>query len=429
MPVAGLFKARQPKGTVTTRPERPKPASPAATYSPDGHAQGGPRPSGYSPSSPTGAAPAAQYTPTIGGPDGSQPSQGATGSPTTNSFVGYEPNDSDKFIAVMGVTGAGKSTFISHIAQGQVEIGSSMRSCTQPVGVYPVQWTDGTRIFLVDTPGFDDTDLSDSEVLKELAGWLTWSYKKKIRLSGIIYFHRISDPKMQGSAKRNLIMFKKLCGPEALKMVILATTMWGLVDQEVGKVREDELRTTEEYWGHMVQHGSRIFRHANNPDSALRLVGLFMGEHHPETLAIQSEMVDNGRTLDQTTAGKELDGVLAKEREKFRRELDDAKQEMKEAIETRDKESEEMLRQHQKEMDKKIEALEEERQNIKRTMEQLHWESEVKLQRRLEDEREQAKRHLEQAERRQMKLEEERMRVTRENAMLTMKMNALSRGR
>ncbi|KAL8344117.1 hypothetical protein RB601_004575 [Gaeumannomyces tritici] len=230
----------------------------------------------------------------------------------------------------MGVTGVGKSTFISHITQCHVEIGSSMRSCTHRVGVYPVQWTDGTRIFLVDTPGFDDTDMPDLDVLKEVAGWLTKSYEDKIMLSGIIYFHRIIDPKMQGSSKRNLSMFKTLCGPDALKMVILATTMWEQVNQEVGNVREEELRTTEEYWGFMVQRGSRIFRHTNNPDSALRLVRHFMGEHRPETLAIQSEMVDNGRSLDQTSAGQELDSVLAKEREKFRRDLEYAQQQMKE---------------------------------------------------------------------------------------------------
>ncbi|KAL8405392.1 hypothetical protein RB596_004311 [Gaeumannomyces avenae] len=324
------------------------------------------------------------------GPDGSQPSQGATGSPVTSSLDDSQPNDSDKFIAVMGVTGVGKSTFISHITKCHVEIGSTMRSCTQHVGAYPVQWMDGTRIFLVDTPGFDDTDLSDSEVLKEVAAWLTRSYEDKVRLSGIIYFHRITDPKMQGSAKRNLLMFKKLCGPDALKMVILATTMWEQVNQEVGEAREEELRTTEEYWGCMVQRGSRIFRHTNNPDSALRLVRLFLREHRLETLAIQSEMVDNGWSLDQTAAGQELDSVLAKEREKFRRDLDYAQQQMKEAIEARDKESEEMLRQHQEETNKKIKALEEERQNIRITMEKLHEENAAKPQKRLDEEKEQA---------------------------------------
>jgi len=82
---------------------------------------------------------------------------------------------------------------------------------------------------LIDTPGFDDTDRDDSDILCDVALWFSESLKRGIRLSGILYLHRISDRRMTGSAKKNLLMFKKLCGNNALVNVTLATTMWGTV--------------------------------------------------------------------------------------------------------------------------------------------------------------------------------------------------------
>lgn len=42
---------------------------------------------------------------------------------------GIVPRPTDVFIAVMGVTGAGKSTFISTLTDEEVEIGHDMESC------------------------------------------------------------------------------------------------------------------------------------------------------------------------------------------------------------------------------------------------------------------------------------------------------------
>ncbi len=39
-------------------------------------------------------------------------------------------------------------------------------------------------IHLIDTPGFDDTHRSDSEVLRDLAFYLTSSYDNGFRLTG-----------------------------------------------------------------------------------------------------------------------------------------------------------------------------------------------------------------------------------------------------
>ena len=79
----------------------------------------------------------------------------------------------------------------------------------------------GIRIHLIDTPGFDDTELKETDILRKIAAWLGDAYDSEIRLSGLVYLHRISDPRMPGSAKRNLHMFQRLCGPQCLQGVVL----------------------------------------------------------------------------------------------------------------------------------------------------------------------------------------------------------------
>jgi hypothetical protein len=112
-------------------------------------------------------------------------------------------------------------------------------------------YNEGLRVHLIDTPGFDDTERKDSEVLRDVAGWLVVTYGKGIRLSGMIYLHRITDPRMQGSAKRNLHMFQKLCGRDCLLHIILATIFWDIFNPGDGARREQELIDTEDFWGYM----------------------------------------------------------------------------------------------------------------------------------------------------------------------------------
>ncbi|KAF5671393.1 hypothetical protein FDENT_10932 [Fusarium denticulatum] len=300
---------------------------------------------------------------------------------------GQKACDSDVFIAVMGLTGSGKSTFISHLTKSAVPIGSELQSCTREVAVYPYQYSNSTNVYLVDTPGFDDTNLSDSDVLREIATWLTGSYNNKVNLTGILYFHRITDIRMGGSARKNLFMFKKLCGPKALKNVLLVTTMWELVDKEIGAQRQAELETTEDFWGYMLSKGSRIEKHMNTSEP-----------NYPVVLAIQDEMVNKNKHLDETEAGKGLEGVLAQERERFKQDLDQARQEMQEAIAARDIEAQEELQRQQDLAESKLERLRLQQEEIKVAMEQLHKEKYEKLEADLEKHKEEMKANTDEKE-------------------------------
>lgn len=228
---------------------------------------------------------------------------------------------------------------------------------------------------MVDTPGFDDETRPDSEVLRELATWLSASYASSVRLNGIIYIHRITDTRMGGSAKNNLVMFKKLCGSKAFANVVLATTRWEHVEADVGDKREKELIDRPDFWGFMVSRGSKVVRHMNTPESARRLVDIYAAEAtklSPTPLEIQVDMVDKALSLDQTGAGKEVDFSLVRQKEQMEREFTEIKEQLMFALREKDDALVEMTTKHQKEMGEQITRLAQQREDLKVDMDRLH---------------------------------------------------------
>lgn len=126
---------------------------------------------------------------------------------------------------------------------------------------------------LIDTPGFDDTYRSDTEVLQDVAYFLGQVYMQKLKLAGIIYLHRITDNRLGGSALRNLNMFQALCGDVDMSHVVLATSMWDTLQDDKSRERAVELETDlrANYWADMLDFGSHTFRHDNTRESALKI--------------------------------------------------------------------------------------------------------------------------------------------------------------
>ena len=95
-------------------------------------------------------------------------------------------------------------------------------------------------------------------------------------------------------------MFHNLCGVEALKNVVLVTTMWDQVDEEEGDNRENEL--INKYWKTMIELGCRTSRFENNTESALDIVSQFQDARC--TVLLQRELVDLHPQLAETSAGR-----------------------------------------------------------------------------------------------------------------------------
>lgn len=54
-------------------------------------------------------------------------------------------------------------------------MGDHLESCTQDVTYSPVFQVDGQEVVLFDTPGFDDTELSDTVILQRITAFLASS--------------------------------------------------------------------------------------------------------------------------------------------------------------------------------------------------------------------------------------------------------------
>lgn len=65
--------------------------------------------------------------------------------------------------------------FVNDASGGELRVGHKQHACTQDVETSPVFQVDGRNVVLFDTPGFDDTHMSDTEVLQRIAGFLTTS--------------------------------------------------------------------------------------------------------------------------------------------------------------------------------------------------------------------------------------------------------------
>jgi hypothetical protein len=91
-----------------------------------------------------------------------------------------------------------------------------------------------------------------------------------MKLSGLLYFHRISDNRMACSPLKYIDMFEELCGKKTHQNVILTTTMWDEVDQKTGEERERELKTG--YWLPMLNRTSTTNRFSRTRESALTVI-------------------------------------------------------------------------------------------------------------------------------------------------------------
>lgn len=214
----------------------------------------------------------------------------------------------------------------------------------------------GHEIVLIDTPGFDDTFRTDADVLQDVADVLMLTYSQNARLSGIIYLHRIIDPRITHGGMRNLQMFRKLCGPEPMRNVVLATTFWSQVDPEQAQIRLNDLQTDPDFWAEMIEEGAHVDRFDNHHESAARLV-LGLVNREKVDLQIQLEMSVDGKTLEQTQAGEALHRDLLELQEKHAEEIQKLKKEMEDARDDQDRKLEQRLIREAMKHERELEIL------------------------------------------------------------------------
>lgn len=286
----------------------------------------------------------------------------------------------------MGVTGAGKSTFISLCTDEEVPIGHTLHSSTVSPSVYSLR-RKGQNVRLIDTPGFDDGKRPDIEVLTDLAYHLASAYKTtpKILLSGVIYLHPIHEPRLAGTARKNLAMFKLLCGDDSLHSVVLATTMWQKGIEAEATKRVEQLKSTPEFWGRMIENGSEVFKHDNTSESALRIVDHIIDKRQHVVLAIQKQMVDDELTIDQTGAGQLKREEIIKEKEKAARRLQENQEELEASLRKKEEQNVQQLQEEQQKYESEIKQKDEDIRALQLSVAELQKQKEAQMVREEEE--------------------------------------------
>lgn len=177
----------------------------------------------------------------------------------------------DIVILIMGASGVGKSSFINNVLakannekRFRVAPSEDITACTVKVesvivngltsGCY--DYIRGRNVILVDTPGFDGTVQSDSDMRKEIDDWLKFSSRQGLLLGGYVFLHNITGDRFSGAPSKNFDMFKLVRGAAKppLGRTVLVTTRWELEDGEALKnweAWEAELR--DKYWCSMLK--------------------------------------------------------------------------------------------------------------------------------------------------------------------------------
>ncbi|KAI0533320.1 P-loop containing nucleoside triphosphate hydrolase protein [Xylaria digitata] len=308
----------------------------------------------------------------------------------------------DLVIPVMGMTGVGKSSFITRLADREAGVGHGLVSFTTGIGVYRVK-SARRVVYLVDTPGFDDTSRTDVEIFKELAFLFGQLYRNGARLGGILYLHRITDNRATGSAVRSFNTLKSVCGPDAAKFVLLVTTMWDSIPTDskletIALQRERELRETEIFWGSMSRLGSGMARWPDKENSPLDIVNALADsaiQDGPVILQIQREIVDQKCPLEDTTAGRELVEEYAGLSKIFRQELKKLQIDYAEAESLRHDEAAKAIQAQKGSLEDQILAVEAAEQSLRDSVEAL-FEEKQEVYRKLHEEAQKEENDMEQ---------------------------------
>jgi hypothetical protein len=160
---------------------------------------------------------------------------------------------------------------------------------------------------------------------------------------------------------RNFTMFRKLCGAETLKNVVIATTMWQKEEVEIALEREEELQNDPNFFKYAIEEGASMRRHDGTLQSAQALLRELI-KNDPKALRVQRQVVDEAKELDQTDVGLEL----AKERQKIAAQYEKKMKALEMSMKDANRREREILQKQRADMEGQQRRMEEEQENMAR---------------------------------------------------------------
>ncbi|KAF9047919.1 P-loop containing nucleoside triphosphate hydrolase protein [Panaeolus papilionaceus] len=167
-----------------------------------------------------------------------------TGDISIKPVTGAEP-EIPYLILIIGPTGAGKSAFIEALAGESQQLSISkdqLAGYTQTVNAYQVVNVKfgPDPMYLVDTPGFSDSKISEVEIMDMVRKWLNGNQFGYV--DQILYMIPISGTRLTGSRRRTIDMLKQFLAPTGgrdLESVKFVTTMWDTLHNEDTRMRAE----------------------------------------------------------------------------------------------------------------------------------------------------------------------------------------------
>jgi len=194
-------------------------------------------------------------------------------------------------IVLLGVTGAGKSTFVSVASNQAVRVGHGADPCTQDPEAVCFKLGDD-EVVLIDTPGFDDSMRSDVEILADIAKWLDEKgYTKTRPVDGLILLHPATHTVVSGNERKRTRLLEKILGAGAYNRIVIATTMWENLGPEYSTGGLEDGRKNG-LWKRFDDSGAIVTRHYNTQQSAHRIIKLIISRSSRDRASI----VQNDKT-------------------------------------------------------------------------------------------------------------------------------------
>ncbi|KAF9042370.1 hypothetical protein BJ165DRAFT_264926 [Panaeolus papilionaceus] len=197
---------------------------------------------------------------------------------------------------VMGPTGAGKSRFIEALA-GNDALGISkdqLESVTQVITTYELTnieaWKGpGTsitkygaeegRFYILDTPGFSDSQISEFEIIEMVKEWM--NAHKCSSIATILYLWPITDTRLPGSKRRTIEMLKLLAAINTDKpgSIMVITTMWDRLWNERTIAAADQrfVHLQDHVWKDLREQGGFVVKFTNTHSSAINCLNYNTG--------------------------------------------------------------------------------------------------------------------------------------------------------
>src|ERR1700761_2319848 len=183
----------------------------------------------------------------------------------------------------------------------------------------------------MDTPGFDDLSISDADILKTITTSLVDAFRDNADIHGALYIHSLTETRMRGSGRKNLIMFRRMLGTKGMAKCRLVTTKWSLQSDSVSIDREQELCEKDEFWKPLLDAGAQTMRFNDSVESAISIIKPLIDSPAFKPLIVK-EIVDQNKPLLQTKAGQVVNDDLEEARNNHKAEIAELEEEKKRAI-------------------------------------------------------------------------------------------------